>query len=316
MKHPALSVFLAATLVLAPQAAWGQGGYGRGGMGSRPYYPAAPKLPGVELTGPLDTTLAPTLLTLSPDQAKRYTQAYDSFMTATRPERDSANAAIAKMNSRLDDGDRGAAEFYAERVQEWGKFLRDQQDRFESDLRRILNGDQVKAYKKWRDTEDQKDERKRRENEVRWQEAGVRGEFGGPRAAPAADLKTSLPAAAGVPAPPLGSQAVRLGRTIYVAGQLGVDSLGTLAGTDLAAQAARAFANLTTVLRAAGATSRDVTALTIYVVNYRPPDLATIREAGASYLGANAPIVTVLGVESVGRDGALIAIGATATAAH
>lgn len=316
MKHPALSVFLAATLVVAPQAAWGQG-YGRGSMGpTSRYYPAAPKLPGVELAGPLDTTLAPKLLNLSPDQAKQYTQAYDSFMTATRPERDSANAAIAKMNSRLDDGDRGAAMFYAERVQEWGKVLRDQQDRFENDLRRILNGDQMKAYKKWRENEDEVAERKRRENEVRWQEAGFRGEFGGPRAAPVADLKTALPVAAGVPAPPLGSQAVRLGRSLYVAGQLGVDSLGTLAGTDLRAQAARAFANLTAVLQAAGASPRDVTALTIYVVNYRPPDLATIRETGATYLGANAPIVTVVGVESVGRDGALISVGATATAAR
>src|SRR5437867_520916 len=147
MKQPILSVFLAATLVLAPHAAWGQAGYTRGMSSPGRYYPAAPKLPGAELTGPLDTALAPTLLNLSPDQAKRYTQVYDSFMTATRPERDSANAAIAKMNSRLEDGDRGAAMFYAERVQEWGKFLRDQQDRFESDLRRILNGDQVKAYK-------------------------------------------------------------------------------------------------------------------------------------------------------------------------
>ena len=33
----------------------------------------------------------------------------------------------------------------------------------------------------------------------------------------------------------------------------------------------------------AGATLRDVSALTIYVVNYRPADLGTIRNAGAAY---------------------------------
>src|SRR2546428_11881095 len=151
MNWPAPHMFLAATLLLAPPVATAQGGYGRGGMGPVTRYgPGAPKLPGVELVGPLDTALARALLTLSGDQATRYAQAYDSFMVATRPERDSAGAAIAKMNQRLDDGDRAAAMFYAERLQELGKDLRDRQDRFGSDLGHFLNGDQMKAYKKGR----------------------------------------------------------------------------------------------------------------------------------------------------------------------
>jgi enamine deaminase RidA (YjgF/YER057c/UK114 family) len=86
-----------------------------------------------------------------------------------------------------------------------------------------------------------------------------------------------------------------------------------LVGSDLRSQAERAFSNLSAVLQAAGATLRDVSALTIYVVNYRSADLETIRTAGAAYFGANAPVATVLGVQSVGRDGALISIGATGT---
>ena len=105
---------------------------------------------------------------------------------------------------------------------------------------------------------------------------------------------------------------MRVGRTVFLTGQLGVDSTGTLAGADLRAQAVQAFANLATVLVAAGATPRDVTALTIYVVNYRPDDLAAIREAGAAFFGSNAPIATVLGVQSLAREGALISVGATA----
>jgi len=309
--------FLAATLLLVPRAAWTQGVYGGRGGGLGPagrYGPSAPKLPGVELAGPLDTALARVMLNLTPAEAARYAQAYDSFMVATRPQRDSAAAATAKMNERLDDGDRAAAMFYAERLQELGKYLRDRQDRFESDLRHILTGDEMKAYKKWKEGEEQAADRKRREDEVRWQEAGFRGEFGGPRVgATAPEIKTALPTATGVAAPPLGAQSVRVGRTLYVAGQLGVDSTNTLAGTDLHAQAARAFANLAAVLQAAGASPRDVTALTIYVVNYRPADLETIRDAASAYITANAPIITVLGVQSVGRDGALISIGATAT---
>jgi enamine deaminase RidA (YjgF/YER057c/UK114 family) len=313
MKRSFCSALLVATFVATPALA--QGGFGRGGMGGMMgggrYGPSAPKLPGVELQGPLDTTLAPALLNLSPDQAARYTQAYDSFMVGTQPQRDSANAAIDKMNERLDGGDRAAALFYVEQVQDLGKGLKDRQDKFENDLRRFLNGDQVKAYKKWREGEDEATDRKRRENQLRWDEASYRGSFGGSARGSTPEIKTALSSPA-VAAPSLGSQAVRVGRTVYITGQLGVDSAGTLVGTDLQAQAARAFANLTAVLQAAGATPRDVTALTIYVVNYRPADLATIREAGAAYFGSNAPIASVLGVQSLGRDGALVSVGATA----
>jgi enamine deaminase RidA (YjgF/YER057c/UK114 family) len=313
MNRLASFVFLAATLFLLPSAARGQGGYRGGGMtqGGR-YGLPAPKLPGVELVGPLDTALARVTLNLTADQSTRYKQAYDSFMVATRPQRDSASAATAKMNERLDDGDRAAAMFYAERLQELGKALRDRQDRFEDDLRRFLNGDQLNAYKKWREGEDETTDRKRRETQLRWDEAGFRGEFGGPRVTGAPEIKTALPTPPGVAAPALGSPAVRVGRTLYISPQLGADSTGALVGSDLRVQAERAFANLGKVLQAAGASARDITALTIYVVNYRPADLETIRNAGAAYFGANAPIATVLGVQSLGRDGALISIGATA----
>src|SRR5467141_2726610 len=280
-------LFLVATLLLLPSALWGQGGYGRSGSLSQPRYgPSAPKLPGVELVGPLDTALARVMLNLTADQSTRYRQAYDSFMVATRPERDSANTAIAKMNEKLDGGDRAAALFYAERVQDLGKSLRDRQDRAT--------------------------DRKRREDQLRWDEAGFRGDFGGLRSNPT-EIKTALPTPPAVAAPALGSQAVRVGRALYLTGQLGVDSTGALVGSDLRSQAERAFANLSAVLQAAGATLRDVSALTIYVVNFRPADLETIRTAGAAYFGPNAPVATVLGVQSVGRDGALISIGATGT---
>ena len=99
---------------------------------------------------------------------------------------------------------------------------------------------------------------------------------------------------------------------MYVASQLALDSTGALVGADLRAQAERAFANLATVLRAAGALPQDVVALTIYVVNYRSADLATIRDAGAAYFGPNPPIATLLGVQSLARERALFAVGATA----
>src|SRR5258705_3587569 len=216
MRQSRRFLFLAATLLLLPCAAWGQGGYRGGGQSGR-YGPPAPKLPGVELVGPIATALARSTLTLTPDQATRYRQAYDSFMVATRPQRDSANAAIAKMNERLDDGDRAAAMLYVEQLQDLGKDLKDRQDRFESDLRRFLNGDQVKAYKKWREDQDQAADRKRRENQRRWDEAGFRGEFVAPGST-APQIKTALPTPPGVAAPAAWGAAPPARRGRYVSG--------------------------------------------------------------------------------------------------
>lgn len=317
MKWSVAVVFLAAT-GLAPSAAAQMGGYGGGGRGMMEgarYAPQAPKMPGVELTGPLDSALARTLLELSDAQATQYAQKYDSFMVATQPQRDSATANLAKMNERLDEGDRSAALFYVERVQDIGKNLKARQDRFESDLHRFLSNDQMKEYKKWRDGEEQAAEQRHRADDVRWAEAGFRGAYGGGgmgARASTPEFKTALAAPAAIAAPDLGAAAVRVGRALSITGQLGVDSLGALVGSDLHAQAVRAFANLATMLQAAGATPRDVTGLTIYVVNYKPADLATLREAGTAFLGTNPPIVTILGTQSLVKDGALVSVSATA----
>ncbi len=302
------------TFTIAP-VAWGQwGGFGgRGGRsGGDPMgreAPGAPRLPGPELDGPADSGLAQGLLNLTPEQAARYAQAYDSFMVATRPQRDSARAATEKMNDRLASGDRAAALFYAERLQDLGKYLKDRQDKFEDSLRHLLTADQVKTYRRWKEDEERGAEAKRREDALRWREAA----FGGERMTAIPEQKTLVASAAGVARPDLGSQAVRVGRTVYVASQLALDSAGGLVGTgDLKVQAERAFANVAGVLRAAGGAPQDVVALSIYVVNYRPAQLATIRDAGAAYFGLNAPVATVLGVQSLARDGALVAVAATA----
>jgi enamine deaminase RidA (YjgF/YER057c/UK114 family) len=316
MKSSLPYVFLTATLSLLP--ATGAAQYGQsGGMGAtRRYEPEAPRLPGIELEGPLDSGSARVILELKDDQASRYTQVYDSFMVATQLQRDSAEVATTKMNERLEAGDRPAAMYYVERLQDLGKFLKDRQDKFEDNLRKFLTGDQVKAYKKWRDGQQQAIERKQRENALRWQEAAFGG-FGGGGAARmgeggAPEFKTPVPPAPGVVAPAMGAQAVSVGRGLYVGGQFGTDSTGTLVGTDLRSQAAQAFANLGAVLKAANSMPRDVVTLTIYVVNYRPADTPTIRDAGTAYFGSNPPIVTILGVQSLAREGALISVAATA----
>jgi enamine deaminase RidA (YjgF/YER057c/UK114 family) len=101
---------------------------------------------------------------------------------------------------------------------------------------------------------------------------------------------------------------------VYVAGQVALDGQGNLVGEgDLHAQAVKAFANLSTVLQFARSRPFDVVRLTIYVVNYKPQDLAVIRDVGAAYLGqSNPPALTVVGVQSLYREGLLISVEATA----
>ena len=313
LATPAVAVLLVMT-TFTPGIARAQGGMGGppGGMGEPEL--RAPKLPGLELEGPMDSATARLLLDLTDEQAGRYAQAYDSFMVATRPQRDSARVATGKMNDRLDSGDRAAATFYAERLQELGRRLKEQQDRFERMMRPLLSDEQVRRYREWKDTEQRTIAERQREEALRWQQPSGFGMRMAPGLA-APEPKTSLAPSPGTPRPDLGAQAVRVGRALYVATQLATDSAGGLVGADLAAQAERAFANLTAVLRAAGASPADVVALTIYVVDYKAADVATLRAAGAAYFGPNPPIATLLGVQSVGRDGALIAIGATAVTA-
>ncbi|MBI4501403.1 MAG: RidA family protein [Gemmatimonadetes bacterium] len=126
--------------------------------------------------------------------------------------------------------------------------------------------------------------------------------------------KTEIAAPVGSPAG--SSPAVRVGRMIYTAGQVALDAEGSIVGEgDLHAQTVKAFANLAAVLQAARARPSDVVRLTIYVVNYKPQDLAMIREAGAAFLPrSDAPALTVLGVQSLYREGLLISIEATALA--
>jgi enamine deaminase RidA (YjgF/YER057c/UK114 family) len=110
------------------------------------------------------------------------------------------------------------------------------------------------------------------------------------------------------------THAVKVGQTVYISGEVALDSLGHLVGRgDLAVQARQAFSNLAMVLRIAGAVPADVTKLTIYVVNAGPRDFETVRQTGAEFFpDRNPPAGVVVGVQSLPMDGLLIAVDATA----
>lgn len=74
------------------------------------------------------------------------------------------------------------------------------------------------------------------------------------------------------------SQAIRVGQTVYCAGQIPLQPDGTLVAGDLTAQTKQVMNNLAAVLEAAGGSLADVVKTTIYCV-----DLAQFGDLNAAY---------------------------------
>jgi len=112
---------------------------------------------------------------------------------------------------------------------------------------------------------------------------------------------------------PLGpySQAIRVGDTIYTAGQIGLDpsSMQMVGGVD--AQTCRVFDNLIAVAEAAGVRLQDAVKLNVFLT-----DLANFSQVNGimeSYFSAPYPARAVIGVASLPRN-ALVEIDAVLVA--
>ncbi len=106
------------------------------------------------------------------------------------------------------------------------------------------------------------------------------------------------------------------GRTVYVAGQIGVDEAGTLAGTDLVSQFEAALLNVVTALAAAGAEPHDVVAMTIYTTaldEYRK-GLTEIGAAWRRHMGRHYPAMAMIGVAELVDPDAVVEIVTVAVA--
>ena len=89
------------------------------------------------------------------------------------------------------------------------------------------------------------------------------------------------------------SHAVKVGNTIYVAGQTGIGPNGSVMGMgDAGAQAEQAWQNMTNVLAAAGAEIADLVDVTTYIVD--PDDVGKVREVRQKYLPRENPPTSTL----------------------
>ena len=95
-------------------------------------------------------------------------------------------------------------------------------------------------------------------------------------------------------------------RTIYIAGQLGLDLDNRLVGgpDDFRAQCEKAFENLRLALAAVGAGLKDVVKITNYLVDMR--HVAIFREVRDRFLaGAPQPASTTMAISQLARPGQL-----------
>ncbi len=103
------------------------------------------------------------------------------------------------------------------------------------------------------------------------------------------------------------------GRTVWIAGQLGLDREGKLAGGpgDFRAQAVQTFENLKAALASVGATFADVVKVNNYLADIK--HLPIFREVRDRYLNTAAPPAsTTLAISTFAREGALLEVEAVA----
>lgn len=132
-------------------------------------------------------------------------------------------------------------------------------------------------------------------------------QFPGPQPLPVGGVAVN---ADSVPAIPGFSSAVKRGLTLFISGQVPLDSAARLVGpTDLRVQALQATANLLRVVRAGRGLPGDVVKLTYYVVNMDSAGARTVQEAAAGlFTETPPPAITIVGVTSLPGTGILVAV--------
>lgn len=105
------------------------------------------------------------------------------------------------------------------------------------------------------------------------------------------------------------SQAVRVGDTIWVSGQVGVDEKGN-AGEGIEAQARLAFKNLENVLTHAEGSMADVVELVTFHTSMT--DIGGFAKVKSEFIPEKYPAWTAVGVTELARPQFLVEIRATA----
>lgn len=95
------------------------------------------------------------------------------------------------------------------------------------------------------------------------------------------------------------SQAVRVGDTVYLSGQIGLDPATMQMAEGIDAQIVRVFENLKAVAEAAGGSLNDVAKLNVYLTDLA--NFAKVNECMARYFAEPFPARAAVGVKELPR---------------
>ncbi len=103
------------------------------------------------------------------------------------------------------------------------------------------------------------------------------------------------------------SQAVKVGNTVYLSGQIGLDPASMQMVDGIEAQIHRVFQNLQAVAEAAGGTLGDVVKLNVFLIDLG--HFAKVNEIMAEYFSAPYPARAAVGVAALPRGAEVEADG-------
>jgi enamine deaminase RidA (YjgF/YER057c/UK114 family) len=102
------------------------------------------------------------------------------------------------------------------------------------------------------------------------------------------------------------ANAVVAGDFVFVAGQAGVDEQGRLVSPEFVPQARRTFENIRLALEAAGATLRDIVAMTVFLTDWRyGQDFLRVR---AEFLGDELAASATIGIGQLASPEMLVEV--------
>lgn len=100
------------------------------------------------------------------------------------------------------------------------------------------------------------------------------------------------------------SQAIRVGNTVWISGQIPLDpATGELVGGPIESQARRVFENLKAIVTAAGASLDQVVKATVYLTDLA--SFATVNQVMAQYFREPYPARAAIGVAALPRGAAI-----------
>jgi reactive intermediate/imine deaminase len=118
----------------------------------------------------------------------------------------------------------------------------------------------------------------------------------------------------GVSNPTTYSHVVRAGKTVYVAGQVGSDAQGKVAGPGMKEQVEQVLTNLRTVLKSQGLDASHVAKINIYVTSIDEFRAADVAAARTKFFGETRPASTLVQVVRLADPAYKVEIEAIAVA--